>query len=303
LRTAALAALLACPLLLAAAGRGRGEEIVFKEHNCAVTVPEGGRWVAARAPEPDKILALVCPKTGSVFTLTVCTASGRGFRMEKDCCQVLERAFLADGSKKDHDRRFTYLKMPAYELGASGKTQGVKFKAIVRFVMTRKRTYALQCSSINGDPARDPDLKAMLQSFRFLSTPKPPLVGEPKSDLDPVKLGKLFGQAMAMLCVGIGVVVAVIVASRQKAKAKAEQEARGTVPAATAKCTHCGFEGPPIIEKRMLPVGWVILILLLVFFLPLFWLPLVLDGFREEVRVCRKCRKDLKESAQPDAER
>jgi len=48
------------------------------------------------------------------------------------------------------------------------------------------------------------------------------------------------------------------------------------------------------------PTGWVLFLLLLVFFLPLCWLPFVLDICKDEERKCAACGKKLVPGKPPD---
>jgi hypothetical protein len=58
-------------------------------------------------------------------------------------------------------------------------------------------------------------------------------------------------------------------------------------------CPFCHFQGPPIIEKKVSSNGWIIFVLLLLFCLPLCWLPFVIDGCKEETRTCSSCHTRL----------
>jgi len=58
-------------------------------------------------------------------------------------------------------------------------------------------------------------------------------------------------------------------------------------------CPFCHYQGPPIIEKKVSSNGWVIFVLLLLFCLPLCWLPFVIDGCKEETRTCASCHTKL----------
>jgi hypothetical protein len=67
-------------------------------------------------------------------------------------------------------------------------------------------------------------------------------------------------------------------------------------PAGTAQpaygvftCPFCHFQGPPIVERKLSQNGWVIFVLLLIFCLPLCWLPFVIDGCKEDQRKCASC--------------
>jgi lipopolysaccharide-induced tumor necrosis factor-alpha factor len=61
----------------------------------------------------------------------------------------------------------------------------------------------------------------------------------------------------------------------------------------TFKCPYCNNEAPPIVTKEMSTGGWVLFIVLLLFCLPLCWLPFVLDGCKEEKRKCSSCGTKL----------
>ncbi len=61
----------------------------------------------------------------------------------------------------------------------------------------------------------------------------------------------------------------------------------------SVKCPYCRFDGEPSVMKKLSPQAWTFLIVLLIFFFPLFWLPLVLEGFKERIWECRACGKRL----------
>jgi lipopolysaccharide-induced tumor necrosis factor-alpha factor len=54
-------------------------------------------------------------------------------------------------------------------------------------------------------------------------------------------------------------------------------------------CPACQFTGAPILKKQVSVGGWILFAALLVFFFPLMWLPFVLDGCKETVRICPGC--------------
>ena len=55
------------------------------------------------------------------------------------------------------------------------------------------------------------------------------------------------------------------------------------------KCPFCNHEGDPLVDKKMSVPGWILFAVLLVFCLPLCWLPFVIDGCKEPVRKCASC--------------
>jgi len=55
------------------------------------------------------------------------------------------------------------------------------------------------------------------------------------------------------------------------------------------KCPYCGKEGQPIVTKKISGAGWILFVVLLLFCLPLCWLPFVLEGCKEEERKCGAC--------------
>jgi lipopolysaccharide-induced tumor necrosis factor-alpha factor len=54
-------------------------------------------------------------------------------------------------------------------------------------------------------------------------------------------------------------------------------------------CPFCGHDGPPVLEKRVSTNGWIVFAVLLVVCLPLCWIPLVMDNFKEVVPKCASC--------------
>ena len=59
------------------------------------------------------------------------------------------------------------------------------------------------------------------------------------------------------------------------------------------KCPFCDHVGMPVIEKKMSETGWVIFVLLVIFCVPLCWIPFVVDGTKEEIRKCASCGSRL----------
>jgi cytochrome c-type biogenesis protein CcmH/NrfF len=52
------------------------------------------------------------------------------------------------------------------------------------------------------------------------------------------------------------------------------------------RCPRCGTQNLPHIERKISTAGWVVFAVLLVVFLPLFWIGLLI---KEDVRVCPVC--------------
>lgn len=52
------------------------------------------------------------------------------------------------------------------------------------------------------------------------------------------------------------------------------------------RCPRCGTQNLPHIERKISTAGWVVFAVLLVVFLPLFWVGLLI---KEDVRVCPVC--------------
>jgi lipopolysaccharide-induced tumor necrosis factor-alpha factor len=55
------------------------------------------------------------------------------------------------------------------------------------------------------------------------------------------------------------------------------------------RCPFCGNVGLPVIRKHLSGGGWVAFVLLLLFCLPLCWLPFVLSACKDETRKCAAC--------------
>jgi lipopolysaccharide-induced tumor necrosis factor-alpha factor len=49
----------------------------------------------------------------------------------------------------------------------------------------------------------------------------------------------------------------------------------------------------PIVEKKMSETGWIVFVLLVIFCLPLCWIPFVTEGTKEEIRKCANCGSRL----------
>jgi lipopolysaccharide-induced tumor necrosis factor-alpha factor len=156
---------------------------------------------------------------------------------------------------------------------------------LVRTVLTRHRTYLTRCVTAKGDPAQDPELMAMLDSFRFTSPPIAPEVRAGRPKFDARKLGEAMGQDFMLLGVAVGVVVLLIkIQNKKPARIKGAPD---------VICPACGHQAPPLGKKSIKPVGWVVFAVLLLACLPLCWLPFVLDSCQREERSCEGCGTNL----------
>ena len=54
-------------------------------------------------------------------------------------------------------------------------------------------------------------------------------------------------------------------------------------------CPFCRYQGPPVIQQQVSSGGWILFVILLLFCLPLCWLPFVMDGCKDEIRKCASC--------------
>lgn len=52
------------------------------------------------------------------------------------------------------------------------------------------------------------------------------------------------------------------------------------------RCPRCGTPHHPVVKKKVSTAGWVVFAVLLVFFLPLFWIGLLI---KEDARICPVC--------------
>jgi lipopolysaccharide-induced tumor necrosis factor-alpha factor len=59
------------------------------------------------------------------------------------------------------------------------------------------------------------------------------------------------------------------------------------------RCPFCGHEGVPFTKKQLSTGGWVLFAVLVLFCIPLCWLPFVIDGCQEIVRHCARCGSRL----------
>jgi len=55
------------------------------------------------------------------------------------------------------------------------------------------------------------------------------------------------------------------------------------------RCPYCDSSAPPISNTRVSAAGWVVMVLFILFFLPLFWVGLLI---REEYRTCADCGRN-----------
>jgi hypothetical protein len=52
------------------------------------------------------------------------------------------------------------------------------------------------------------------------------------------------------------------------------------------RCPRCGTQNLPHIERKISPAGWIVFVVLLVVFFPLFWIGFLM---KEDIRVCPVC--------------
>ena len=63
--------------------------------------------------------------------------------------------------------------------------------------------------------------------------------------------------------------------------------------AGTVRCPLCNQDGPPVVTKQLSTGGWVLFGALLLFCLPLCWIPFVTEGCKQETRKCFACGRKI----------
>jgi len=184
-------------------------ERTIPSHDCAVTVRDGGSWIKAKSPDQSKVLALVDPKAGRGFTIAVKSVASGSQNVTSATYSALERSALSGGGVKEYARKITVLGMPAYEIGTRIRVGDKTAKAQQRIIMTANKMFTLQCTSFSGDPAKDTELMAMRDSFRFLKPQKAAVIAKGNSPY--YELGKLEGQLMGFLLKVAGVVAIIVI--------------------------------------------------------------------------------------------
>jgi hypothetical protein len=54
-------------------------------------------------------------------------------------------------------------------------------------------------------------------------------------------------------------------------------------------CPYCDYEGRPVRRETISTGGWILFAFLILFCIPLCWLPFVVEDFKERSRVCLGC--------------
>jgi hypothetical protein len=209
--------MLAAVLLLGfVASAGAGEK-TFEKYNFAVTTMQNDTW---KLPSPKTMTSVVIarvwdPKTSRKFSVIIYNNN----HPDRPFDRVMIDEFLSfyvnkQGRKVLRSGDFQVGGIAGYELSGSGKTPaGKTFQEYMRTTSVGPHIYCIQAISFEGDPTKDKDLMAMVDSFRFLT---PPVLPEPKFWDSPAGWGVIL--IIGFLTIGLLVGIKWAIEKRQATK-------------------------------------------------------------------------------------
>ncbi len=194
-----LCAILPVGALLADAGETKSEK-----YNFAVTTIRNDTW---KVPAPETMSNAVVarvwdPKTSRKFSVMVYVNNYPAHPFGQVMIdQFLMFYAIKEGRQVLSSGDSQVGGIPGYELSGSGKApDGKTFREYMRITSVGPHIYCIQAISFDGDPAKDKDLMAMVDSFRFLT---PPVLPAAKFWASPAGWGII----TIIVVLGIGVIV------------------------------------------------------------------------------------------------
>ena len=172
---------LAAALLVPSAAAAR--EWQSERHNFEVTLPDGADWKIQKNADPEIVLSITHMKDAR--TLAIAVTREHASVLTDEMMKAGEREFL-DGVKrgvgvqptKTYGRKLEVRGHPAYEVAGKLTFMGQEMTVLARFFIAGGRVYSLSLGAAGRDVTADPELQAMLNSFRFLKAPAIGAAGE-----------------------------------------------------------------------------------------------------------------------------
>lgn len=197
-------------VVVASVMRGFGEEQQFQAHNFAITVPE--TWRPTVIEDQPSVAAAFSTADGKkwVYVIIDDKSKVRNPEMDDRYIREYEAGIVSShGSKLKWGRPADVAGIKGYERLGERESNGRKITILTRVVLGDGKHYIVDGMLMGGDASEDPEIRAAMESFRFLRTPAKIGRGSGSASF---RAGHAQGQltmwVLAIVAIGYGVVTA-----------------------------------------------------------------------------------------------
>jgi hypothetical protein len=191
-------------MIIFGAYRAFGQEREFANYNCAVTIPDGWQKMTNLPPQPGLIGAFARPDKTRLVMLVVDTQSHLSGPLDDRSVSEFERGLERSGGGNRVSGKFIEIGgIKAYERLGQAAVKGKTVSILLQVLVADGKVYSLQGMRFDGDVDRDPEIRGIFTSFRFITPPAAPTASSSATST-AYRAGYLVGRIGALALVFIG---------------------------------------------------------------------------------------------------
>lgn len=195
-------------VIFALAQNSFGQEREYPDHNFAITPPAGWDVISNLPPQKGLLDIFGNPERTRLIVLVATDAKSTDGPMDDHYVANFEKGLQESGGGKLISGKFSEVQgFRSYERVGT-LDQGQKhFSTLMRLLPVRGQAYSLEVMRTDGDATAAPEILRCLDSFRFLTPPKPPMTGAESAGY---RTGYLAGRLIRSLTIPVAVGILLI---------------------------------------------------------------------------------------------
>lgn len=186
-----------CTLFFAALSGALAMEQQFPDDNCAITIPDTWLVMTNYSPQPG-LLAVYSDATGNRRLILQIINKKPPGPLDDRFIAEFEKGYQESGGGVPLSGKYIEVDgIKSYERLGGFVLQGKQISTMIRLVPGEDRYYNMHAMRFDGDASEDPELRQVIDSFRFIH----PFVPSYAPDSISYQIGKLTGALLIVIAV------------------------------------------------------------------------------------------------------
>lgn len=207
-------------LLLTLSATANAQEQQFARHNCAITPPKGWQVLDSMMSKPGMLAAYIKDDRTRLVLLLVDDRSPVPGPLDDRFVTEFDRGVKSSGGGERISGKFIQVGgIKAYERIGTAMANGQRASILMQALAADGKFFSLQGLSFTSDANDDPEIRAWMNSFRFLKPAAPPAPGL-SGKSSAYRIGYVMGKYSVYLAVGVAVIAGIAIFLRQQHRSR-----------------------------------------------------------------------------------